>query len=56
MNVSPSSASIKLAPLTNGRAGFLDASRGSYSERALRHARCPLLTIPESSHVGGVIN
>jgi nucleotide-binding universal stress UspA family protein len=35
---------------TEGRSGFLDALRGSYSERVLRHARCPVLAIPESSH------
>jgi nucleotide-binding universal stress UspA family protein len=36
---------------TNGRSGFLDALRGSHSERVLRHAPCPLLAIPESSYV-----
>jgi nucleotide-binding universal stress UspA family protein len=36
---------------TDGRNGFLDALRGSHSERILRHAPCPLLAIPESSHV-----
>ncbi len=35
---------------TDGRNGFLDAVRGSHSERVLRHAPCPLLAIPESSH------
>jgi nucleotide-binding universal stress UspA family protein len=35
---------------TDGRNGFLDAVRGSHSERVLRHARCPLHAIPESSH------
>ena len=35
---------------TDGRSGFLDALRGSHSERVLRHAPCPLLAIPESSH------
>jgi hypothetical protein len=34
---------------TDGRNGFLDAVRGSHSERILRHAPCPLLAIPESS-------
>lgn len=34
---------------TDGRNGFLDALRGSHSERVLRHAPCPLLAIPESS-------
>jgi nucleotide-binding universal stress UspA family protein len=32
---------------TDGRNGFLDALRGSHSERVLRHAPCPLLAIPE---------
>src|SRR5215471_17785804 len=36
---------------TNGRSGFLDALRGSHSERVLRQAPCPVLAIPESSHV-----
>ena len=35
---------------TDGRNGFLDALRGSHSERVLRYAPCPLLAIPESSH------
>jgi nucleotide-binding universal stress UspA family protein len=34
---------------TDGRNGFLDAVRGSHSERVLRQAPCPLLAIPESS-------
>ena len=35
---------------TDGRNGILDALRGSHSERVVRHAPCPLLAIPESSH------
>lgn len=35
---------------TDGRNGFLDAVRGSHSERVLRDTACPLLAIPESSH------
>jgi nucleotide-binding universal stress UspA family protein len=31
---------------TDGRNGFLDALRGSHSERVLRRTPCPLLTIP----------
>ena len=34
---------------TNGRNGFLDALRGSHSERVLRTATCPLLTVPNGS-------
>jgi nucleotide-binding universal stress UspA family protein len=41
---------------TDGRAGFLDALRGSHSERVLRQAHCPLLAIPESPHVTAVIS
>jgi nucleotide-binding universal stress UspA family protein len=31
---------------TQGHQGFLDALRGSTTERVLRHARCPLLAVP----------
>lgn len=34
---------------TDGRDGFLDALRGSHSERVLRRASCPLLAVPEGS-------
>lgn len=34
---------------TDGRNGFLDALRGSHSERVLRKAPCPLLAVPENS-------
>jgi len=40
---------------TDGRNGFLDALRGSYSERVLRNTPCPLLTIPEGSLAGGAL-
>ncbi|MFN5184436.1 MAG: universal stress protein [Planctomycetota bacterium] len=36
---------------TDGRDGFLDALRGSHSERVLRHAHCPLLIIPVGSRL-----
>lgn len=36
---------------TDGRNGFLDAFRGSHSERVLRHSPCPLLAIPDTSDV-----
>jgi nucleotide-binding universal stress UspA family protein len=36
---------------TNGRQGFLDALRGSHSERLLRRSPCALLAIPEKSSV-----
>ena len=32
---------------TRGRSGFLDALRGSTTERVVRHAHCPMLAIPE---------
>lgn len=34
---------------TDGRNGFLDALRGSHSERVLRHCAAPLLTVPVGS-------
>jgi nucleotide-binding universal stress UspA family protein len=37
-----------LVMTTKGRHGFLDALRGSTTERVLRHTRCPLLAIPVS--------
>jgi nucleotide-binding universal stress UspA family protein len=40
---------------TDGRNGFLDALRGSHSERVLRSATCPLLTIPEGSLAEGAL-
>jgi nucleotide-binding universal stress UspA family protein len=40
---------------TDGRHGFLDALRGSHSERVLRHAPCPLLAIPEASQGSAMI-
>jgi nucleotide-binding universal stress UspA family protein len=36
---------------TDGRNGFLDALRGSHSERVLRRASIPLLTVPVGSRV-----
>ena len=35
----------------SGRTGFLDALRGSHSERVLRRTPCPLLAIPETAFV-----
>ncbi len=40
---------------TDGRNGFLDALRGSHSERVLRQATCPLLAIPKASHAAAAI-
>src|SRR5215510_426840 len=36
---------------TDGRNGFLDALRGSHSERVLRRTPCPLLAIPAEAAV-----
>ena len=41
---------------TDGRNGFLDALRGSHSERVLRNAPCPLLTVPQGSFAGGALD
>lgn len=38
-----------LVMTTQGHDGFLDALRGSTTERVLRGARCPLLAIPAQS-------
>jgi nucleotide-binding universal stress UspA family protein len=40
---------------TEGRNGFLDALRGSHSERILHQAPCPLLAIPASSFMASVV-
>jgi nucleotide-binding universal stress UspA family protein len=37
---------------TEGSHGFLDALRGSTSERVLRHAHCPLASLPVGSMLG----
>ena len=41
---------------TDGRNGFLDALRGSHSERVLRRAPCPLLAIPAGSSAAAAIS
>ena len=41
---------------TDGRDGFLDALRGSHSERVLRRASCPLLAIPDGLDRGQRLN
>ncbi len=40
---------------TEGRNGFLDALRGSHSERILQKAPCPLLAIPASGYIASVV-
>lgn len=41
-----------VAMTTEGRHGFLDALRGSTTERVLRQVRCPMLTMPVGSFLG----
>jgi hypothetical protein len=52
MNVSPDSRASSWHH--ERRADFLDASRGSYSERVPRYARCPVIAIPDSVSFGHV--
>jgi len=40
---------------TEGRHGFLDALRGSHSERVLHKTPCPLLTIPAGGFIASVL-
>jgi nucleotide-binding universal stress UspA family protein len=40
---------------TEGRNGFLDALRGSHSERILQRSPCPLLAIPASGFIASVV-
>jgi nucleotide-binding universal stress UspA family protein len=40
---------------TNGRDGFLDALRGSHSERVLHRTPCALLAIPERALLRRVV-
>ena len=40
---------------TEGRHGFLDALRGSHSERLLQRSPCPLLVIPASGFISSVL-
>ncbi len=40
---------------TDGRNGFLDALRGSHSERVLQRCPCPLLAIPAGGFIASVL-
>jgi len=40
---------------TEGRNGFLDALRGSHSERVLRQSQCPVLAIPAGGFIASVL-
>jgi nucleotide-binding universal stress UspA family protein len=44
-----------LVMTTEGRHGFLDALRGSHSERVLHKATCPLLAIPAGGFIASVL-
>ena len=44
-----------IAVTTEGRHGFLDALRGSHSERILRQTPCPLLAIPAGGFMASVV-
>ena len=46
LDTASSSAADLIVMATDGRNGFLDAFRGSHSERVVRHATTPLLTLP----------
>jgi nucleotide-binding universal stress UspA family protein len=49
LDTASDSAADLILMATDGRNGFLDALRGSHSERVLRHAAAPLLTVPVGS-------
>jgi nucleotide-binding universal stress UspA family protein len=56
--ITETAAEIKadlIALTTEGRNGFLDALRGSHSERILQRTPCPLLAIPASSFMASVV-
>jgi nucleotide-binding universal stress UspA family protein len=41
-----------IAMPTGGHHGFLDAMRGSITERVLRHAPCPVFAVPADVNIG----
>jgi nucleotide-binding universal stress UspA family protein len=56
--ISETAAEIKadlIVLTTDGRNGFLDALRGSHSERIMQRAPCPLLAIPAGGFIASVI-
>lgn len=56
--ISETAAAVKaglIVLMTEGRNGFLDALRGSHSERILQCAPCPLLVIPASGFMASVV-
>jgi nucleotide-binding universal stress UspA family protein len=52
LEVSAKVSADVVAMTTEGRNGFLDAFRGSTTERVLRQSRCPILTMPVGSFLG----
>ena len=56
--ISETAAAVKAGLIvltTEGRNGFLDALRGSHSERILQRTPCPLLAIPSSGFMASVV-
>jgi nucleotide-binding universal stress UspA family protein len=51
INASKETKADLIVMATDGRNGFLDGLRGSHSERVLRQAGVPLLTVPVGSFV-----
>jgi nucleotide-binding universal stress UspA family protein len=52
-DVAAATAADLIVMATDGRNGFLDALRGSHSERVLRRVPAPLLAVPVGSLAGG---
>lgn len=50
IDLSKETAADLIVMTTDGRNGFLDGLRGSHSERVLRLAEMPLLTVPQGSY------
>jgi nucleotide-binding universal stress UspA family protein len=55
LDTASSTSADLIVMTTDGRHGFLDALRGSHSERVLRHAPCPLLVLPATSTVSDAL-
>ena len=56
--ISETAAEIKadlIVLTTDGRNGFLDALRGSHSERILQRTPCPLLAIPAGGFIASIV-
>lgn len=51
LGVADETAAGLIVMATDGRNGFLDALRGSHSERVVRRAKCPVLAIPQGAAV-----